>query len=319
MPSSRPNTIPAVIHILRRLQPSSILDVGVGFGKWGHLFREYTDILAAEHDPPRYRRRNWRVKIDGIEGHAAYLTPMHRYLYDAIHIGDATKLICKLPSYDFIFLGDIIEHLDKSAGRDLLRDCAVKARKATVVTTPKFETHQSALCGNELERHRSLWSERDFATFNGALTHTIGRDTLLAVIPNPSAAIHVNGLITPVRRPKVRPSTARRLESTRRALIDAIPLREPFVLVDEEQFRSQLPHRKAIPFLERNGQYWGPPADDDTAIRELKRLRKAGATMIVFTWPSYWWLDHYQGFCTYLQKHFTRIQSDNCIRIFELR
>ncbi len=39
MPSSRPNIIPIVIHLIRQLKPRSILDVGVGFGKWGHLFR----------------------------------------------------------------------------------------------------------------------------------------------------------------------------------------------------------------------------------------------------------------------------------------
>ena len=50
MPSSRPNTIPTVIHLVRQIKPKSILDVGVGFGKWGHLFREYTDINEAEHD-----------------------------------------------------------------------------------------------------------------------------------------------------------------------------------------------------------------------------------------------------------------------------
>ncbi len=54
MPSSRPNTIPTVIHLVRQLKPKSILDVGVGFGKWGHLFREYTDINEAENDPARY-------------------------------------------------------------------------------------------------------------------------------------------------------------------------------------------------------------------------------------------------------------------------
>src|SRR5258705_7760837 len=259
MPSSRPNTIPTVIHLVRQLKPKSILDIGVGFGKWGHLFREYTDILAAEHDARRYRRRNWRVKIDGIEGHAAYLTPMHRYLYDTIHIGDATKLIRKLPSYDFIFLGDIIEHLEKDVGQDLLRNCIAKACKATAITTPKFETHQPDLCGNELERHRSLWSESDFTKFNGAVTKTIDQDTLLAVLPHKSIAADLKKLIISSERGTIPPSTARRLDATRRALINAIGIKERFILVDEEHFRSQLPHERAVAFLERNGEYWGPP------------------------------------------------------------
>src|SRR5439155_62198 len=83
---SPPNAIPTIVHLVRQLQPRSILDVGVGFGKWGHLFREYTDILEAEHEPSRYDRENWQVRIEGIEGHAAYLTPMHHFLYDQIHV-----------------------------------------------------------------------------------------------------------------------------------------------------------------------------------------------------------------------------------------
>src|SRR5213083_3013764 len=116
MPSSRPDTIPLVINVLRQLKPKSILDIGVGFGKWGHLFREYTDILEAENDPARYEKGHWQVRIDGIEAHAPYLTPMHAYLYDKIYIGEATALIKTLSNYDLIFLGDIIEHFEKEAG-----------------------------------------------------------------------------------------------------------------------------------------------------------------------------------------------------------
>src|SRR5687768_16646142 len=165
MPSSRPNIIPTVIHIVKQLRPASILDVGVGFGKWGHLFREYTDIVAAEHDPRRYQRKHWQIRIDGIEGHAAYLTPMHRFLYNEIFIGDARQIVRNIPGYDLIFLGDIIEHFEKADGLSLLRRCVAKAKKAVVLSTPKHETLQEDLCGNELERHRSLWNANDFKEF----------------------------------------------------------------------------------------------------------------------------------------------------------
>src|SRR5258706_12960845 len=100
MPSSRPNTMPTVIRLIRQLKPQSILDVGVGFGKWGHLFREYTDINEAERDPRRYEKKHWQVKIDGIEGHSAYITDMHRYLYDEIHLGDGGQWFEQLSHYD---------------------------------------------------------------------------------------------------------------------------------------------------------------------------------------------------------------------------
>ena len=49
-----------------------------------------------------------------------------------------------------------------------------------------------------------------------------------------------------------------------------------FILVDEEQLRGDLGLDRAIPFLEKDGQWWGAPADDETALRELERLRQAG-------------------------------------------
>src|SRR5688572_2714977 len=253
MPSSRPNTIPTVIHIVKQLRPLSILDVGVGFGKWGHLFREYTDIVAAEHDAKRYKRKHWQVRIDGIEGHAAYITPMHRFLYDRIFIGDAREIVRQIPSYDMIFLGDIIEHFEKADGLALLRRCAAKATKAVLLSTPRRETFQGDLCGNELERHRSVWSATDFRKFPNATVKTIDGDTLLVVIARRGLTVQC----TPPKAP------AQRMELTHRTLVETMEIDEKFILIDEDQLRSNLPHRHAIPFLEKRGQYWGPPANDD--------------------------------------------------------
>ena len=313
MPSSRPDAIPTVIHLLRQLKPASILDVGVGFGKWGHLFREYTDIIAAEHDPRRYQRKNWRVIIDGIEGHAAYLTPMHRFLYNRIYRGDAFDLMRAVPRYDLIFLGDIIEHFDQDRGLKFLQRCLRKATRAVVLTTPKHETMQSALCANELERHRSLWSAKDFQTFPGAITQMIKPDILLAVLPRPG--------LPPLDLAPPRPrksSVARRLALARDALVRNFGVTERFILVDEEQMRSQLPHRHALPFLEKNGLYWGPPADDDTAIAELERLRGTGATAIAIAWPCFWWLAHYQKFRDFLQSNFSCRLKSRALAIWDL-
>jgi hypothetical protein len=185
MPSSRSNVIPVVVNLVLQLKPRSILDVGVGFGKWGHLFREYTDIVAAEEDHDRYQRHNWRVRIDGIEGFPDYLTEMHRYLYDTIHIGEMTEVLPRLGRYDLVFMGDVIEHLDKARGQSFLREALEHADKALVVATPKFECPQHESCGNHLEIHRSLWTGGDFESSFGAQVRTVDRTNLLAVIRKP--------------------------------------------------------------------------------------------------------------------------------------
>lgn len=197
MPSSRPDAIPTVLRAVQRLRPESILDVGVGFGKWGHLFREYTDIAAAEGSPERYEKAHWRVRIDGIEGFADYITPMHRYLYDEIHVGDAREVIRGLGPYDVVFLGDVIEHLDKGDGRRLLRACREKARKAVIVSTPAHYVEQGAACGNDLEIHRSHWSAADFRSL--ALCHTLQTPNQIRIALYPA-----EGIANPLARKPLR-------------------------------------------------------------------------------------------------------------------
>jgi hypothetical protein len=313
MPSSRPNTIPTVIHLVRQLKPKSILDVGVGFGKWGHLFREYTDIREAEKDPARYQRQNWQVTIDGIEGHPPYLTEMHRYLYNEIHVGDACKLITQLPRYDLIFMGDIIEHVEKKTGLQLVENAVIQANKAVIIITPRYETGQGDLCGNELERHHSLWGPRDFRHFARATVKTIDRATLLIVIVK-------QGIAAPICAPQVPPKAADvlRFRVAKEEIMQFIAPTEAFILVDDEQIRSDLPHRRSIPFLEKDGQYWGPPPNDETAIREVERLRKAGAKYIVFTWPTFWWIQYYVGFYKHITATYRCVLKNDRLEIFAL-
>lgn len=102
--------------------------------------------------------------------------------------------------------------------------------------------------------------------------------------------------------------------------IDAlIPTDVPFVLVDDDNLGMRPgPGRRPIPFLERDGNWWGAPADDRTAIAELERLRESGARFLVFAWPGFWWLDHYSGFADYVETRFERVVATEDLLIFDL-
>jgi glycosyltransferase involved in cell wall biosynthesis len=106
-----------------------------------------------------------------------------------------------------------------------------------------------------------------------------------------------------------------------REITRLIPRGNTFILVDEEKWRDSVvaKGRHAIPLLERNGQYWGAPPDDDTAIRELERQRQAGASFMVFGWPAFWWLDHYAGFHRYLYSKFRCVLRNDRLVVFDLR
>jgi hypothetical protein len=94
-----------------------------------------------------------------------------------------------------------------------------------------------------------------------------------------------------------------------------------YILIDQDAFRSRvhLFDANAVPFVERNGQYWGLPSDDERAIFELKRLRKEGAGFLVVGWPAFWWLDYYVGLRRYLESAFACTVRNERLMIFDLR
>ena len=79
-------------------------------------------------------REKWRIQIDGIEGFAGYLTPVHAYAYTNMRIGDALALLATIPdrAYELVIAIDILEHFEPPQGRLLLAHCA----RVALVSTP---------------------------------------------------------------------------------------------------------------------------------------------------------------------------------------
>ena len=167
MPSSHPMQIGPIMSLILSLKPSSILDIGIGFGKYGFLCREYLEI-----DPARkvYTEGcgeiNRRKRIDGIEIFQQYITPASKYIYDEIYIGDALPLLTEeiKEVYDLILIIDVLEHFEKNKGKQLLEIVENKS-KSVLISTPKRIGRQGKVFDNEYERHISQWSENDFMNY----------------------------------------------------------------------------------------------------------------------------------------------------------
>lgn len=153
MPSSQPWRLSPVAEFLFRLHPKSVLDIGVGFGKWGALAREYTDVNKG-----RCAKKQWQVRIDGIEIFPAYQSVLWA-AYDKVHIGNAITVLPILGNYDLILAIEILEHMEKEDGMRLLSGIKEKSRNFVVsysnsVSVPVF--------GNKYEAHISKWGSIDF-------------------------------------------------------------------------------------------------------------------------------------------------------------
>jgi hypothetical protein len=110
------------------------------------------------------------------------------------------------------------------------------------------------------------------------------------------------------------------LYEVRDKLNTLIPPQASFILVDEDRLKGNkiIEGLQTIPFAEHNGQYWGAPADDTTAIQEFGRLRQMGASAIVFLWHTFWWLEYYAEFHDYLRRNFTCTFNNDHLIVFDL-
>lgn len=182
MPISRPDTIPVVGSIIWGKSPKSILDIGVGFGLWGVLFRAWTDIRMSEITPSRYHK--WKTIIDGIEIFPDYVNKCWE-IYDTVWVGDAIQLLEAMHDgkrYDHIHLGDVIEHMDKDAGVHLM--CLAAAHltpggSMTVVTPDGFRP-QGVVLGNKHEEHKCGWTTGDLAQAGASHVWTAGSQLVAA-------------------------------------------------------------------------------------------------------------------------------------------
>ena len=149
MPTSFPDHITRIVQFCIKAAPRSVLDVGAGYGKYGHLIREYCDKWP------------WSMTIDAVEPFPEYLKRIGCSAYDDVCEDDflTARLLQK---YDLVLMIDVLEHFTRDDGERALAK-ALEFGHAVLVSTPRAPAEQGAEYGNEYERHRSVWTDHDLA------------------------------------------------------------------------------------------------------------------------------------------------------------
>ncbi len=97
-----------------------------------------------------------------------------------------------------------------------------------------------------------------------------------------------------------------------------VPSGQPFLLIDDAEWAMDALHgRRAVPFPERDGRWWGPPADGHAAVCELERARAQGVRHVVVGWPAWWWLGHYGQLYETLRSDAKVLRRSDDVLIFE--
>lgn len=146
MPSSYVDNVPPIVHLIIGTAPKRVVDVGCGWGLYGLACRQWLPELE------------FLAGVDVEEGRLA----TQDAIYDVVLIGDARHHDNRWWSdvnADLALLIDVIEHMPKADGFDLL-DRILAGGGQAIVSTPKVWTEQHD-DHNPFETHVELWQWSD--------------------------------------------------------------------------------------------------------------------------------------------------------------
>ena len=145
--------------VLPLVAGKTVLDLGCGYGHWGHLLRTH----YFSDDPAKAAR------ITGVDIHEGNVAFCRRTgTYDELGCADALDFLARQPAaaFDTIIATELIEHLPKPSGEKLLAEVVRVAAKVAILSTPNWEYLRPGamtMTGfNEHEHHVSAWRPAEF-------------------------------------------------------------------------------------------------------------------------------------------------------------
>lgn len=309
--------------VLGLVHPKSVVDVGCGVGAWLSVFKKNGVIRTLGIDGDYVDRRMLQI-------------PAKEFLP-----GDLTLPLRLDERFDLAVSLEVGEHLPPESAAGYVETLT---RLAPVVLFSAAIPHQGGV-GHLNEQWPDYW--RDLFARHGyepidcvrkriwadpQVQWWYAQDILLYVardyLAGSAALLRERSATWPDQLSLVHPQRyleAIEWERPRALALEAItllvPERQTLILADEAELDvgKEIAGRQCIPFTELNGQYNGPPEDDESAVAELETRRAAGASFIAFAWPAFWWLEHYRGLRDYLRSHFRCILENERLVLFDLR
>lgn len=306
-----------VPFVLTLIQPHSVIDVGCGVGTWLSVFKKLgiEDVLGIDGE---HMERSM-LKIPGEQ-----FLPLD--LTQPIHIDRQFDLVVSL---------EVAEHLPKECAKTfvesltklgpiILFSAAIPFQGGTSHVNEQWPEYWAAhFKQNGYEAidciRKNVWQDdnvdwwyaqnillfscQDYVSSNELLNREL-KNTSRSQL----SLVHPRKYLELIR-----------MQLAAQDLANLFRKEDKFILVDQEQLRECMGlANQAIPFLERSGQYWGPPPDDATAVRELTRLRHSGAKFLVFAWPAFWWLEYYTEFHRDVCSHYHCVLKNDRLVVFDL-
>ena len=161
MPISHNTNVDYVAKLIRDNAPETVLDVGAGAGKYGHICRALYPYF----------------KIDALEVWEPYIKEYKlKHLYDKIFNEDVREF--NKFDYDLVILGDILEHMTKDEAIAVMDKIKSQAKMA-IISIPTCNCPQGHVHGNPYEEHvKDDWTHEEVLdTFSNIFKFELFQDT----------------------------------------------------------------------------------------------------------------------------------------------
>jgi SAM-dependent methyltransferase len=312
-----------VPRLIELLKPRSVVDVGCGTGSWLRVFKE----LGVED-------------VLGIDG--AYVPAKARELPERQFLEyDLTQPLHVDRRFDLVMSLEVGEHLPPDVAdrfvESLVNLGPVVAFSAAVPKQggthhlneqwPEYWAQQFARHGyNVIDCLRgAIWQDPRVAWYYAQNLLLFASDAAIERSDRlrSEQARSGNGRPLSIIHPTIhlqRRADWETMIGAAEGLARLVQPGEPFIFVDQDELRPLIAiGSRAIPFMERDGTYWGAPPDDRAAIAELERLRKtAEVRLLIFASPAFWWLEHYADFHRHISQSFACITRTGHVIAFDL-
>ncbi|MBN2182867.1 MAG: methyltransferase domain-containing protein [Sedimentisphaerales bacterium] len=309
--------VPLVIEMIN---PKSVIDVGCGEGIWLAAFEKngVKDILGIDGD---YIDRNMLA------------IPVDRFMpVDLKHPVELKR------QFDLVVCLEVAEHLPEETaasfvdflttlGPVVLFSAAIPYQGGNQHVNEQWPDYWAALFERKSYLtidciRKKVWNNDNVAWWYAQNMLLLAEETCLNDHPLLQRELeHTNHSSLSAVHPHqyIHVVWMKMLYQTIQEFYCLIPHKTSFIVIDDGKFGIQYWSDEAVYFPEKDGTYWGPPQDDDTAIRELERLLEQKFGFLVILWPAFWWLDYYKKFNRYIVSRFRCVLRNDRICVFDLQ
>jgi SAM-dependent methyltransferase len=124
--------------------------------------RSILDLGCGKGDPMLYLNRSGAMHAIGADiWKPTLLETKQRQTHDDYVLCDVRKLPFQAKSADIAMCLEVLEHMDKESGIQLLSEMEMVARRQVIINTPLGKYKQGALEGNPHQLHVYMWNPAD--------------------------------------------------------------------------------------------------------------------------------------------------------------